>query len=107
MLSLMPRDVVWENEEGTFLRVKARPRSRSKEFVFGLNDESLIVNLTSPPREGKANIELLKRLSRLLVVSGGRVSLVSGHKSREKTVFIEGLTAEQVVKILQEVTNDK
>ena len=66
-----------------------------------------MVNLTSPARAGKANAELLKRLSKLLGVSVGRVSLVSGHKSKEKTVFIEGMTAEHVVNALQEVTNDK
>jgi uncharacterized protein (TIGR00251 family) len=103
----MPRHAVWENEDGVFLRVTARPKSKRKEFVLGLDTESLTVNLTSPPREGKANTELLKRLSRLLGVSGGRVSLVSGHKSKEKTVFIEGMTAEHVVSVLQEVTNDK
>jgi uncharacterized protein (TIGR00251 family) len=107
VLSLMSRGAVWENEEGVFLRVTARPRSKRKEFVFGLDDEGLIVNLTSPAREGKANTELLKRLSKILGVPGGRVSLVSGHKSREKTVFIEGMTAEHVVSALQEVTNDK
>ncbi|MFX1602054.1 MAG: DUF167 domain-containing protein [Promethearchaeota archaeon] len=107
MLNLMPRDPVWENEEGAFLRVTARPRSKSREFVVGLDDESLVVNLASPAREGKANAELLKRLSKLLGISGRRVSLVSGHKSKEKTVFIEGLAAEQVAKTLHEVTNDK
>lgn len=107
MFSLMFRHAVWENEEGTFIRITARPKSKSRELVLSLEDESLVVNLTSPAREGKANTELLKRLSRLLGVSGGRVSLVSGHKSKGKTVFIEGLTAEQVLRILQEVTNDK
>jgi len=107
VFSLMPRHAVWENEKGAFLRVIARPRSKRKDFVFGVDDESLIVNLTSPAREGKANTELLKRLSKLLGVSVGRVSLASGHKSREKTVFIEGMTADHVVNVLQEVTNDK
>lgn len=107
MFNLMPRGAVWENEKGAFLKVTARPRSKSRDFVFGLDDESLIVNLTSPAREGKANTELLKRLSKLLGVSGGSLSLVSGHKSKEKTVFIERATAEQIMKTLQEVTNDK
>ena len=107
MLSLMPRGVIWENEEGTFLRVTARPRSKGRDFVSGFGDESFIVNLTSPAREGKAYTELMKRLSKLLGVSGGRVSLVAGHKSKEKTVFIEGMTAERVMNALQEVTNDK
>ncbi len=103
----MKPGAVWENKDGAFLRVTARPRSKSKEFVFGLDDESIVVNLTSPAREGRANTELLKRLSKLLGVSGGGLSLVSGHKSKEKTVFIEGMTAEQVMNVLREVTNDK
>ena len=103
----MPRHAVWENEEGAFLRVTARPRSKRREFVLRLDDESLTVNLTSPARDGKANTELLKRLSKLLGVPGGSVSLISGHKSKEKTVFIEGMTAERVVNALREVTNDK
>jgi uncharacterized protein (TIGR00251 family) len=104
---LMPRRAVWENEKGAFLRVTARPRSKSREFISDSDDASLLVNLSSPAREGKANTELIRRLSKLLRVSTGRVSLVSGHKSKEKTIFIERMTAEQVVEALREVTNDK
>ncbi|MFQ5834139.1 MAG: DUF167 domain-containing protein [Candidatus Thorarchaeota archaeon] len=103
----MSRHAVWENDEGTFLRVTARPRSKRREIVLDLDDESLVVNLTSPAREGKANTELLRLLAKLLKVSAGKLKLVRGRKSREKTILAEGLTAESVVRLLREVTNDK
>jgi uncharacterized protein (TIGR00251 family) len=59
------------------------------------------VNIQSPAKDGKANTELLKRLSKLFHVSTGNVRIVSGHKSKTKTIFIEGILIEKVKSILQ------
>ena len=84
------------SEKGTFLRVIVKPNSKEKKLVGDINSESIQINLTGPAREGKANTELVKKLSKLLKVSTSSIKLVAGHKSREKTLLIEGLNAEEV-----------
>ena len=84
------------SEKGTFLRVIVKPNSKEKKLVGDISSESIQINLTGPAREGKANTELVKKLSKLLKVSTSSIKLVAGHKSREKTLLIEGLNAEEV-----------
>jgi len=87
---------IWETERGTLLRVIVRPNSKEKKFVAEVSPEFIIINLKSPAREGKANSELLKRLSKILKVSTADVELVSGHKAKEKTVLIANTSVEEV-----------
>ena len=95
---------IWESEKGTFLRVIVRPNSKEKSFIAEVTPEAVLTNLRGPAREGKANSELLKRLSKLLKISTAAISLVAGHKSREKTVLIVGIDAEELTNRLLFVT---
>lgn len=56
----------------------------------------LVVRVTAPPAENRANQALCKLLARELGVAKGRVAVVSGGKSRDKTVEIEGVDAATV-----------
>ena len=87
---------VWASDKGTFLRVLVKPNSKEKQLIEERNDDSISINLTSPAKEGKANIELVKRLSKLLRVSTSSIRLVAGHKSREKLLLIDVLSVEEV-----------
>ena len=87
---------VWMSEKGTFLRVIVKPNSKEKQFIAERNPDSISINLAGPAKEGKANTELVKRLSKLLKVSTSAIRLVAGHKSREKILLIDGLSAEEV-----------
>ena len=88
------------NEKGTFLRVIVRPNSKEKVLISEITEESILVNLTGPAREGKANTELVKRMSKKLKVSTSAIRIVSGHKSREKILLIDGMSAKDVEKRL-------
>ena len=91
---------VWMSEKGTFLRVIVKPNSKEKQLVAEINPDSIMINLTGPAREGKANTELVKKLSKILKISTGAIRLVAGHKSRVKTLLIDGLSVEEVVQKL-------
>jgi hypothetical protein len=54
------------------------------------------VALTSPPVEGKANLALVKFLSKSLGVPKRCISIVTGEKSRDKIVAIEGLSEAEI-----------
>ena len=87
---------VWMSEKGTFLRVIVRPNSKEKELIGERNPDSITINLSSPAKEGKANTELLKRLAKQLRISTSEIIVAAGHKSREKVLLIDGLSAEEV-----------
>lgn len=95
---------IWETERGTILKVNVRPKSREKSLVAEISPEVIVVNLKSPAREGKANSELVKRMAKALEVSSSSVTLVAGHKSREKTLLVQGLSPEDIEQRLSNVT---
>ncbi len=54
-----------------------------KDFIEVNNDE-ISVGIKSKPEKGKANRELIKKLSKHFNVSQSQVKITSGEKSREK-----------------------
>ncbi|MHA2383598.1 MAG: DUF167 domain-containing protein [Candidatus Thorarchaeota archaeon] len=95
---------IWETERGTILKVNVRPKSQEKSLVAEMSPEVIVVNLKSPAREGKANSELVKRMAKALSVSSSSITLVAGHKSREKTLLVQGLGPEDIEQRLSNVT---
>lgn len=70
------------------LRVKiVAGASRSK--IVGVLGDRLKVRIAAPPENGKANQALILLLSQWLETKD--VTLVAGHSSAEKTVFIAGI----------------
>ncbi|TFG26287.1 DUF167 domain-containing protein [Candidatus Thorarchaeota archaeon] len=96
----MTKGPVWDTERGTMIRVVVRPNSKEKELISEITQEAVFVNLSSQAREGKANIELLKRFSKILKISTSDINLITGYKSREKTLLITGKSASYIQEIL-------
>jgi uncharacterized protein YggU (UPF0235/DUF167 family) len=66
-------------------RVRAIPRSAASA-VAGERDGALVVRVTAPPVEGRANDAVLRVLARALDVAPTELRLESGASSRTKTV---------------------
>lgn len=81
--------------EKTFLQVRVQPRS-SKNKVVGWRGGVLCLHLTAPPVEGLANEACVKFLAEKLGVKRSSITLVSGEKSRNKVLQIEGLSWEEI-----------
>ncbi|TFG28182.1 DUF167 domain-containing protein [Candidatus Thorarchaeota archaeon] len=96
----MTNGPVWDTEKGAMIRVVVRPNSREKELISEITQESVFVNLSSQAREGKANVELLKRFSKILRISTRDISIIAGHKSREKTLLVSGKSALDIRQVL-------
>lgn len=92
-------DPVTEVDGGARLKVRLTPRA-SREEVGGIREGALLVRVTAPPAENKANQALCKLLARHFGVAKGRVSVVGGGKSRDKVVEIGGSAAEEIRKKL-------
>ncbi len=83
--------------DGLLLKVHVKPRAKS--FEIEVTDNELVVACTQPPIGGKANRELLKKLSKLF----GRVEIVSGFHSNTKTILLQDAVQDDVAKILKRI----
>jgi uncharacterized protein len=72
------------------VKVRVQPRS-SRNAVIGITGDSLKLALTAPPVEGAANAACCAFFADLCGVAKSRVSVVGGHKSRDKLVRLDGL----------------
>ena len=87
---------------GVTFAVRVVPRS-SRNAVAGVQGDALKVKLTAPPVEGAANTALIEFLAKQLGVRRSAVSIVSGEKSRSKTVRVEGVTWQRIEKVLRNI----
>lgn len=85
---------------GVYISLHVQPGAR-KEGVTGLFGASLKVALKAPPVDGKANSALLRFLADTLGVPQAGVELCAGASSRDKKVFVAGLTPEQIERLLK------
>lgn len=69
------------------INVIVKPSSPKSEMLgFDVNRKAYRINIKAPPDKGKANIELVKFLSKTLKK---KVRIVSGLSSKEKIVELE------------------
>ena len=83
----------------TTIEVKVLPRS-SKDEIVEKKDGVYKIKLTAPAIEGKANKALMKLLAKKLGLPKREIRIVSGERSRMKSIRIGRLTLEQVNKLL-------
>jgi uncharacterized protein (TIGR00251 family) len=87
-------------EPTTRLRLRVSPGSTRGEIV-GRHGEAWKVRVTAAPEGGRANAALLRLLATTLRVPAARLSLVSGHASRDKVVELRGLGAAEAARRLE------
>src|SRR4030095_3514314 len=89
----------------TTLRVHIVPNAKIDSVVGelataspsrGRHSGAIKIKLRSPAVEGKATAALIRFLAEQLKLSRHAIVLESGHKSRDKLIRIDGLTAEDV-----------
>jgi len=80
---------------GIILEVLVQPRA-SRDEIIGPHDRFLKVRLTAPPVEGAANKTLLRLLSKRIKIPVRNLTIKKGHKSRQKTIVIEGGDFEKI-----------
>lgn len=90
-------------ERGTYLEIMVSPGASSSHI--GVVDEwrgCLEVYMEQRAQQGKANRALIRFFSHLLGVSQDRVIISRGARSRNKTLFIEGLEPDIVIRCIKE-----
>jgi len=82
-----------------YLNIKAFPLS-SKSELGGVKDGRLKIRIAAAPEGGKANEELISFLAKSLGLPKRELVLVSGEKSRLKTVRMPVTAAEKLYKLI-------
>ena len=72
------------------LSVRLQPRARRDEVV-GERDGAVVIRVTAPPVDGKANEALCRLVAKAAGVPPSRVSVVRGHTARDKVVRVESV----------------
>ena len=83
-----------ERDGSALVRVRVRPGANRDELV-GERAGALLVRVTAPPVDGRANDALRKLVAKAAGVPASRVSLVSGASARDKLLRLEGVSAVQ------------
>ena len=72
------------------LRVRLQPRARRDEVV-GEREGAVLIRVTAPPVDGKANDALCRLVAKKAGVAPSRVTVIRGHTSRDKTLAVEAV----------------
>lgn len=88
-----------ETDDGILVPVQVVPRA-SRTGIDGEVEGALRVRLTAPPVEGAANRELLECLSKRLRLPKSDLTLVTGKRSKRKTMRVRGLSRQEILKRL-------
>ena len=77
------------------LAVKVHPRaSRNSVEIDG---HRVVVRVTAPPEGGKANDAVVALVAERLGIAKSRVRVAKGHRSRNKRLCLEGMSAEEAI----------
>ena len=69
------------------IQVKVKPNSRTEEV--SQENDSFLVKVKEPPKEGKANKAVIRLLANHFGVARSQVRILSGLKSKVKVVEVE------------------
>jgi uncharacterized protein len=81
------------------LSVRLQPRAKRDEVV-GERAGMVVIRVTAPPVDGKANDALCRLIAKAAGVAPSKVSVIRGHTAREKVVRVEGVALDALRRAL-------
>jgi uncharacterized protein len=84
-----------QKEEGVEISLYIQPGA-SKSEITGVHNDQLKIKIKAPPVDGKANEAVVAFLSEILGIPKRQIELYKGEKSREKKVFVRGISIEDI-----------
>ena len=82
---------VRESASGLEIRLHVQPRAKRSE-VSGIHNGALKLKVTAPPVDDAANRAIIEFFSDRLGIPKSSLRIISGLKSRDKTLQINGLS---------------
>lgn len=89
-------------DNGVIVHLRVQPKASRTRLIVEPTGQ-LRLAITAPPVDGHANRAVVIALAKVFDVPKRSVSLVSGEKSRDKSVFIDGIDVETVSSLLSEL----
>ncbi|DAC73172.1 MAG TPA: YggU family protein [Thermoplasmata archaeon] len=101
-------DAVKCSKDGILIRVHVVPGSSHPEFPAGYNQwrKCIEIKVGACAKENQANAEVLREIASFFHIADHDVTLISGQKSREKTLSLKTISVESVCKKLGEVLHE-
>jgi uncharacterized protein (TIGR00251 family) len=87
---------ITDAKDGVILKIYVKPNS--PKFSIGFDGEEIVVHATEEPVKSKVNKEIIKELTKLLHAP---VEITSGATSKQKQLFVKGLTKKQAEELLK------
>jgi uncharacterized protein (TIGR00251 family) len=94
------RRIVSPQDTKSIITIKLLPRS-SKNQIVGMEGDTIKIRVTPPPVDGKANEALIELLAKRLRVSKSNIKIISGRRSKLKTVQVVGLSQDEIALLLE------
>src|SRR3954452_5260945 len=85
---------------GVRLDVHVQPRAKKNE-IAGVHGDAIKVRLSAPPADGKANEALIGLLAAAFALPVRSVRIISGARSRAKIVEIDGVSVDDVRRLIR------
>ena len=82
------------------LKIRVQPRA-GRNAVEVSEDGSVRIRVTASPDRGKANEAAVELLAKCLQVPKSAVRIARGHRARDKTFDIDGISPERASVLLQ------
>ncbi len=95
---------ILEKGSGVTFAIKVHSRAK-KNAITGEVGDTLMLSLTSPPVDRKANQASIEFFANLLKVPRSSITIASGQTSRNKVIRAEGLSSKEVGKRLRMESN--
>ena len=80
-----------DTTEKARISIRVTPRASASK-VAGIKEGKLLVRVTAPPAEGKANKAVCEVIANEVGVPKSRVAVIRGDTSRDKLVEISGIS---------------
>jgi uncharacterized protein (TIGR00251 family) len=77
------------------LEIRLQPRG-GRDQVMGERDGAVLIRISAPPVDGKANAALIAFVAKTVGVPKGSVAIIRGETSRNKIIRVAGRAADDV-----------
>jgi len=85
-------------KDGILITAKVKPNS--PKFSIEINNNRILINCKSLPKQNKANIEIMKELTRTFKKN---IEIISGLSSKNKKILIHGITEQEFLSGLRKL----
>jgi len=79
----------------TGVEIRLHPRG-GRDAVIGERDGAVLIRISAPPVDGKANAALIAFVAKRLGVTKSSVTIVRGEAARNKVIRVDGREADDV-----------